>query len=259
MKTLAVTIFILLAVAAIAVAVVGHNRFFHANTWQRLSSPGKLSQAHASLENNCAACHTAVKGIEASKCIACHANNQALLQRQPTAFHANITECAACHLEHKGRITNMTQMDHAALAHIGCKMLESGPSPVETDMAKVQRWLKNSAPSARSANHRAAEEALLNCAACHSTKDKHFGFFGADCAQCHSTPAWTVPNFRHPSAASRDCAQCHQAPPSHYMEHFRMISMTVAGQHHAQVEQCFLCHQTTSWNDIKGVGFYKHH
>jgi hypothetical protein len=56
-----------------------------------------------------------------------------------------------------------------------------------------------------------------------------------------------------------DCAQCHQAPPSHYMEHFRMISVMVAGQPHARVEQCFLCHQTTAWNDIKNVGWYKHH
>ena len=55
------------------------------------------------------------------------------------------------------------------------------------------------------------------------------------------------------------CAQCHQAPPSHYMMHFRMVSMTVAGRMHAQVNQCYLCHQTTSWNDIKGVGLYKHH
>lgn len=24
-------------------------------------------------------------------------------------------------------------------------------------------------------------------------------------------------------------------------------------------ECCRACHQTTSWNDIKGVGWYKHH
>ena len=43
------------------------------------------------------------------------------------------------------------------------------------------------------------------------------------------------------------------------MMHFKMVSMKVAGQEHADVTQCFLCHQTTSWNDIKGVGYYKHH
>ena len=43
------------------------------------------------------------------------------------------------------------------------------------------------------------------------------------------------------------------------MMHFRMVSAKVAGQPHAAVRQCFLCHQTTAWNDIKGVGWYKHH
>jgi hypothetical protein len=36
--------------------------------WQRMALPGELSQAHAFLEHNCAACHTAVEGVEASSC-----------------------------------------------------------------------------------------------------------------------------------------------------------------------------------------------
>jgi hypothetical protein len=72
-------------------------------------------------------------------------------------------------------------------------------------------------------------------------------------------PKWTIPEFRHPSPRSTDCVQCHQAPPSHYMEHFHMVSARVAGKPHAQVSQCYQCHQTTSWNDIRGVGWYKHH
>lgn len=227
--------------------------------WQRMASPGELSMAHASLENNCAACHTPMKGVEAKNCIVCHADNRAVLQRQPTAFHANIAECATCHLEHQGRVPRMIKMDHAGLAHIGCKMLESAAAPIQTDMAKVQRWLKTNRPSGRPPGHRAAEEALLNCAVCHGTKDRHVGLFGNDCAQCHAISQWTIPAFRHPPATSHDCAQCHQAPPSHYMEHFQMISMKVAGVEHANARQCFLCHQTTSWNDIRSVGWYKHH
>ena len=68
-----------------------------------------------------------------------------------------------------------------------------------------------------------------------------------------------IAGYKHPSAASTDCVQCHQAPPSHYMGHFHMISKMVAGQEHARVEQCYLCHQTDSWNAIRGVGWYKHH
>jgi hypothetical protein len=43
------------------------------------------------------------------------------------------------------------------------------------------------------------------------------------------------------------------------MGHFEMVSKRVAGVEHAEVSQCYLCHQTTSWNDIKSVGMYDHH
>ncbi len=224
---------------------------------QRAVVPGHLSKAHALLENNCAACHTPVKGVEAKNCIVCHANNQAILQRQPTAFHANVAECAVCHLEHQGQIQTTTKMDHVALARIGLKQNETTAKDVKAQ-SELVAWFKGKDATPVSP-HLQREELLLNCATCHQTKDRHFGLFGKDCAQCHATAQWTVPEFRHPSPASQSCAQCHQAPPSHYMMHFKMVSMTVAGQHHAEVNQCFLCHQTTSWNDIKGVGFYKHH
>jgi len=230
-------------------------------SWQHTVMPGDLSQGHAFLANNCAACHTSVKGVEAQNCIVCHANNKAVLQRQPTAFHANITACAACHLEHQGRVPRTAKMDHVALARIGFKELERQPQQAGVDVAAIKRWLEETraAPQQLVPAHLRPEEALLNCATCHQTKDRHVGLFGTDCASCHATSKWTIAEYRHPSSASQSCAQCHQAPPSHYMMHFKMISMSVAKQEHANVTQCFLCHQTTSWNDIKGAGWYKHH
>ena len=151
-------------------------------------------------------------------------------------------------------------MDHVALARIGVQQLKGQPSRAGVDVAQIKHWLEETtaAPQSALANLQ-PEEALLNCATCHQTKDRHRGLFGTDCAQCHGTTKWTLPEFRHPSPASQSCAQCHQAPPSHYMMHFQMIDQKICGQPNAKVNQCFLCHQTTSWNDIKGVGFYKHH
>ncbi len=226
--------------------------------WQRMAAPGELSQPHAFLENNCAACHTPVKGVEAKNCIVCHADNKAVLARQPSAFHADIAACSACHLEHQGRIPSTTQMDHVALAHIGLKQVQNTAAPHDEKRDALVAWLKQSDASPLVPELQ-RKESLLNCATCHQTKDRHRGLFGNDCAQCHGTTKWTLPDFRHPSSLSQSCAQCHQAPPSHYMMHFKMISMTVAHMEKAEVNQCFLCHQTTSWNDIKGVGFYKHH
>lgn len=227
-----------------------------ASTWQQMSKPGPLSATHAFLKDDCAACHTPTKGVQGVHCITCHANNTALLQRQPSAFHADITTCAPCHLEHQGG-QRPTKMDHAALARIGLVRLQQD-SPSDPKSRQIRQYL--------TANNLAAEnpnitplEATLNCANCHAIKDRHRNFFGSDCASCHAVTKWTIPEYRHPSPNSRDCAQCHLAPPSHYMMHFKMVSMSVAKQPGATVDQCYKCHQTTVWNDIRGVGWYKHH
>jgi hypothetical protein len=234
-------------------------------TWQRQTSPGRLSAAHAFLENNCAACHTAARGPEAANCIACHANDEALLERQPTAFHADVRSCRECHPEHQGGGRPPTTMDHAALARIGLRHL-GGEDRTATESGDLRKrlvaWINRQESGGETTvpHERITPlEAVLNCAPCHANKDHHMKLFGQDCAQCHATTGWTIPEFRHPSPRSTDCAQCHQAPPSHYMEHFHMVSMKVAGKPHAKVNQCFLCHETTAWNDIKGVGWYKHH
>ena len=238
---------------------------FEATAWQRMASPGALSRVHTQLEHNCAACHSPNVGVEAASCIVCHANDVSLLQREPTTFHADVSSCSECHREHQGLRAKPTVMDHAALARIGLRQLKSNPDPATDDRqasAHFLRWIlqKNQAATRRDeVAPLAAEEMILNCIACHGTKDRHVGLFGQDCSQCHGSAAWTIPEFRHPSSTSLDCAQCHQAPPSHYMMHFKMISMTTAGVEKAEVNQCFLCHQTTSWNDIKNVGWYKHH
>ncbi len=238
--------------------------FKQASTWQRMTQPGGLSAAHANLENNCAACHTSVKGVESSNCIVCHANNESLLQRQPTSFHANISSCTECHLEHQGRDQRPTNMDHDALANIGLRQLQSNTSPDNEGWLlanQIANWIGQSQATHSNSPHDriTPEESVLNCATCHTNDDRHFDLFGNDCAQCHATDRWTISEYRHPSATSMDCAQCHQAPPSHYMGHFKMISATVARKPHAKVSQCQQCHQTTSWNDILGTGWYKHH
>lgn len=238
--------------------------------WQRMASPGALSQAHAFLEHNCAACHTTGKSAEASNCITCHANETSLLNRQPTAFHTNIGSCRECHIEHRGLDRRPSDMDHLALSRIGFSQLKTEQKSNDessNDVSVLVRrelldWIDNHQPASPSKEGHSSftpQEGVLNCAACHSTKDVHIKLFGQDCAQCHTTEKWTIPEYRHPGPSSRQCAQCHQAPPSHYMMHFKMISAKLARQPSAEVSQCYECHQTTSWNDIKGVGWYKHH
>ena len=213
-------------------------------------APGKLSRAHAFLKDQCTACHIPNQGVSTIGCISCHANDRSLLQRQSTAFHANIKSCKECHQEHFGGIKPPLFMDHAALAKLGAyadnKVLEDVHNQIERDFLKHQQADQLLSKMVSINSHDARILSSLNCITCHATRDKHLGLFGTSCLSCHTTKSWRIAEYKHPSSNSRSCFQCHQAPPSHYMEHFRMISMTVAGQEHANVTQCFLCHQTTA-------------
>ena len=248
MRRLAATFLVTGALFAV-VALLGAPDANRKTTWERVISPGALSRAHHFLEQNCESCHTPVKGVEASTCVECHASEERLLKRQPTAFHAHVTECTGCHQEHQGRASRITRMDHEALAALGLREI-SQREGAKDDERRFWAWFRGA---------RTASERSLDCSSCHSNQDRHFKLFGTDCAECHATSSWKIAAFRHPSPESRDCSQCHQAPPSHYMEHFEMVSMKAARVEHANVSQCYLCHQATSWNDIRGVGWYKHH
>ena len=226
---------------------------------QRAVSPGELSPKHAYLADRCESCHESTVGVTVAKCTSCHATSERLLGRQPTVFHASISECAACHVEHQGTNVRPLVMDHVALARVGARTLARA-ARTDTDSAAtigaLETWLRVHGPEQFDAT--SAREAL-NCAGCHDRRDPHFKHFGSDCAQCHTMETWTVVGYQHPSSRSKECVQCHQAPPSHFMEHFTMISQKFARKEHARVDQCFECHNTTSWNDIVDVGFYKHH
>jgi len=249
--------------ALITIAVVGsitttvtlyHSGSASISGWASFFQPGLLSAKHAFLVDQCEACHTPIRGVKASTCITCHSTAAADLGKQPTAFHANIQDCRGCHIEHQGG-TRLIKMDHGALLKIGSHIaVDPGahPSVPRQMMTDIANFLGVQGSQTNEKNG-------LVCASCHSNRDPHRELFGRDCANCHDTPAWRIEGFLHPSPTSRDCAQCHQGPPSHYMMHFEMVSKMVARQEHAQVNQCFLCHQTNSWNDIRGTGWYKHH
>jgi len=243
-----------LAVASLAAISVGLYRGGSAGVpgWTEAVAPGPLSERHAFLSDRCETCHTPTRGVEAAACIACHTTAAKELGKQSTAFHATNRECRGCHLEHRGGVRPIA-MDHAFLLPTGGQGSGTTAGAVADRMAGDLREFLGLLKSDE------RERAALDCANCHSNRDPHRGLFGRECAGCHGLNSWQIAGFLHPSPTSKDCAQCHQAPPSHYMGHFIMMDRMITGQEHATVNQCFLCHRTDSFNDIKDVGWLKHH
>jgi len=246
-----------LAVTGVAAVSVGLYRGGSpaVSGWMGAVAPGPLSERHSFLSNACEACHTPTKGVEAATCISCHTTSAKQLGQQSTAFHASSKTCRGCHIEHQGEV-RPTRMDHAFLLQGGAFPRAPGTSvsgaitdQMAGDLRAFLKLPKSEEP----------EKADLDCAGCHSNREPHRGLFGSQCAGCHGLDSWRISGFLHPSPTSKECAQCHQAPPSHYMGHFIMMDRMIAGQEHATVNQCFLCHRTDSFNDIKGIGWFKHH
>lgn len=150
------------------------------------------------------------------------------------------SKCVNCHVKNTDLLTRKATAFHArATRCISCHTEHQG---MRARIARMEH---------------AVLDPGVGCAECHF--DKHQEFFGTECAECHSVTSWRVAGYRHPSPRSQDCAQCHKGPPSHYMMHFQMVDQAFTGIKDATVEQCWRCHTTDHWNNIKGIGYYKHH
>jgi hypothetical protein len=227
-----------------------------ASKWQRLMSPGPLSKVHAFIGNNCAACHTPVAGVTRAKCVTCHADETDLLDRQPTVFHAGISECAPCHYEHVPGVERPIYMDHTALARIGLAELAKSGSDAQRTRARLVAWMRSPMPEMQA--NVSAEERLLDCVSCHQVKDVHSGNFGSNCALCHGTKSWFVESYVHPPPSTRQCVQCHKPSPCHFMEGCLGMMGKMAGGEGARLDQCYRCHKTTSWYDFKRAASSHH-
>ena len=66
-------------------------------------SPGRLKPAHAFLNKNCLACHTAFQGPSPAKCLTCHAAIMSDTAPKRSFRHGpNATNCFMCHSGHEG-------------------------------------------------------------------------------------------------------------------------------------------------------------
>jgi hypothetical protein len=157
---------------------------------QFMVSPGRLSKAHAALEENCFACHKPFSGAESEKCRSCHkiAKDGRIATKgaaprdvgRGTPFHHALTnrECVACHSEHEGMnaYRSAIAFSHEALQ-----------------------------PSVREA-----------CGSCHEKQSDgiHQGIAG-QCRDCHTPDRWKPAKFDHSKFFELDsghnvaCTTCH--------------------------------------------------
>ena len=236
-----------LAVALLVLALVTARGAAAAGI-ETLIMPGKVTSAHAKIEQECSQCHDrADRDRQATLCLACHKEVAADV-REGHGFHGRTPgirdgQCRACHTEHAGRGADIVKLSTHAFDH------------ERTDFQLAGRH----AAAACGSCHRSGRkyrEAPTACVECHRNDDPHGGRLGNDCGSCHEPAAWSRTRFDHEKTryplrdAHREvaCAGCHSG------NHYKDVPSACAACHApddvhrgSRGTQCADCHTTVAW------------
>ena len=220
--------------------------------FEKLVNPGPLIEGHAKLENDCGQCHEKFQRQSQPKlCLDCHKDIFAD-RTQSRGFHgrdknAATTDCKHCHTDHKGRTTDIVQLDRELFNHTATNF------PLKGAHASV-RCEGCHAPKEK------FRKAASTCIACHRAIDPHKGNLGTACETCHNEENWRrTTTFDHAktkfplTGAHRDvtCAACHAG------EKYKGVGVTCNSCHAIQDkhsgrygQKCETCHASTKWTAI---------
>jgi hypothetical protein len=215
---------------------------------ETLIMPGKVTAAHAKLEEDCSQCHDrADRGRQTALCLNCHKDVAADV-RSHAGFHGRLpgidaAQCKACHSDHLGRDADIVKLKSVAFDHSKTDFPLAGAhaaAPCETCHQSGRKY--RDAPSA--------------CVDCHRTDDPHAARLGTDCAGCHEPTGWSQVRFDHNRTrfplrdAHRDvtCGACHAG--NHYKDTPTQCDSCHAPDdvhQGARGPDCASCHTTAGW------------
>lgn len=221
------------------------------SVFERLVSPGELSQAHQKIEKTCNECHVSFdKAAQDNLCLACHDTIDKDIT-QHLGFHGKFpqvtqTICKTCHTEHKGRAFKIVSFDPNSFDHKYTDFILKGAhQKVQCTDCHVPAQLYRDAPS--------------DCYSCHVSDEPHKGNLGKQCQSCHNELDWQEVRFDHSATnfsltgrhRSVACAQCH------IDERYQGIATDCVGCH-AEDDihktrfgtACAECHVTDGWAKI---------
>lgn len=228
-------------------AVLLGSRMAEARQLGALVSPGRLSQAHASLEGirSCDKCHEAGERVTAAKCLTCHQPIAERIRAKRGVHRAVQGDCVTCHAEHQGtsgelRPFNLATFDHARDAGY---RLDGRHAPLAAKCASCHKT-------------RSYLGVSTACSTCH--QDPHKGTLGMACQTCHTTQTAfkdVRQGFDHTKAAFRlegahqkvACESCHKN------QVFKGLPFAKCNDCHSDphtpkmTEACATCHTPATW------------
>ena len=179
-------------------------------TLKSLLMPGRVIEAHASVEDECGSCHEETEEqSQSSLCFSCHVEVRDDVAAN-TGYHglnpaAGDALCSDCHTDHEGRDAEITEFVVESFNHTFTDFPLAGAHG-EAVCADCHQ------PEV------AFRDAPGQCVDCHAEEDPHMGTLGSDCASCHVDTTWAEARFDHSTTdfpltgkhADALCTGCHQ-------------------------------------------------
>ncbi len=219
------------------------------STFEKLISPGALSNAHAKLESKCSSCHESFsKGAQNSKCLSCHKGIASDISRRG-GFHgkfdnARTMACKTCHSDHKGRGFGLIHFNRATFNH------NLTDYPLEGGHIKATCAACHGGGN----NYRGTS---TTCVSCHAKKEPHLGKLGRACQSCHTPALWKkIKPFDHSRTgfalrgkhSALGCMSCHAG------QRWKGISQACISCHAkndvhkgSRGTNCASCHTPVGW------------
>lgn len=250
-------------------------------------SPGELSKPHSFLEGmkNCLKCHDLGEGPSDAKCLDCHKEIGAVMDRRRGYHYRNVDvekkPCFDCHSEHAGKDFQLVhwprginEFDHRQTGYslegkhgnLKCRDCHK-PDLIRENLGRFGDHVKPS---------RTFLGLHTSCLSCHV--DEHRGQLAEDCTRCHDQHGWRpAPGFDHRNTrypltgrhVELVCVKCHLTitakdtafPGSESFVRYTGLPYGACTPCHSDVHRgsfgpaCSTCHNTSGWLDIAAGGF----
>lgn len=221
--------------------------------FETILMPGKLAEAHRSIEPECDLCHERFrKKGQADKCLACHDHADVASDiKEKKGLHGRLQRqgkvlCETCHTEHKGRDTDISGLSPQGFDHSQTDfVLRDSHLGTECRLCHESGKKRRAAPS--------------DCYSCHKTQDVHKGKLGEKCADCHTEKKWSTTKFDHDKTEfplkgrhqETACLLCHEGnrykdTPKQCIDCHRFNDVHKG----AYKEKCETCHVPDKWQQI---------
>lgn len=239
-------------------------------------SAGPLSNAHKDLEglSNCTKCHEIGNKVSNSRCLDCHREIKASMDRN-RGYHASAEvrpkDCAQCHSDHHGRNFDMVRFDEKQFNHnltnypltgahkqIDCRQCHQPDHIADQNLKKRRETFMG---------------LDTKCASCH--QDVHRATLGNDCAKCHTTSDFApASQFNHDKTnfalsgkhKNVQCIECHRKETVNggVFQHFDGVLFKNCNNCHDDPHQnnlgnnCKECHTEQTFNDWAALNRFNH-